>query len=81
MQYDSYFDKAGDVEQFWYRVTLLLIIFSPIAALVGPCFQLLWRNRPMRRRIHFVGVTMGVWLLAVSLLFIVGVPISDFVFD
>lgn len=81
MQYDGYFEKAGGLAQFWYRMTLYLMILSPIAALVGPCIQLVWQNRPMRRRLHFVGVTIGAWLVAVSLLLITGVPISDFLFD
>ena len=81
MQYDSYFAKAGDSQQFWYRMTLMLIILSPIAALAAPCLQLVWRDRPMRQRYQFVGITVGAWLVSFSLVLIAGVPLSDFLFD
>ena len=81
MQYDFYFEKAGKSQQFWYKMTLMLIIFSPIAALFCPWLQLVWRNRPMRQRYQYVGVTAAAWLMAFSLLTIAGVPIIDFLFD
>jgi hypothetical protein len=81
MQYDFYFEKAGNSQQFWYRMTLMLLIFSPIAALVGPCVQLVLQDRAMQQRFQFVGVTVGAWLFAVSLILIAGVPLSDFLFD
>jgi hypothetical protein len=81
MQYDFYFEKAGSSQQFWYQVTLMLIFFSPIAALVCPWLQVVGRNRPMRQRFQYVGVTVATWLVAISVVLIAGVPIDDFLFD
>jgi NADH:ubiquinone oxidoreductase subunit 3 (subunit A) len=81
MQYDFYFEKAGGSQQFWYRVTLMLILFSPIAVLLCPWLQLVWRNRPMRQRFQYVGVTAATWFVVFSVLLIAGVPILDFLFD
>ena len=81
MQYDFYFEKARSTQQLWYKMTLMLIILTPVAAFLGPWLQLAWQNRPMRQRFLYVGVTVATWLVAFSALLIAGVPIGDFLFD
>lgn len=81
MQNEFYFEKTGESEQFWYQVTLMLILFSPIAGFFCPCLQLVSRNRPMRQRLQYLGVTIAIWHVAFLVLLIAGVPIIDFLFD
>lgn len=81
MQYDSYFEKTGSSQQFWYTLTLMLMILSPIAAIFCPLLQLVWPNKPLQQRIQFVVVTIASWLVVFFVLAMAGVPIHDFLFD
>ena len=81
MSYDFYYETKDSVQQFWYDVTLFMLILSPLVFLFCICVQSAWNRGPNKGRWRYPAITVALWATAPVFAEIANIPIMDYLID